>query len=285
MISILNIVFVIAVLLCAGALGLYAYFKFFKQSKPPKRAERTKRAKKRAYADTEYFKQTHLKYSEIRGNRGRFGEYAIYRELTRALNLDETQARFLFNVYLLVRDDETTEIDVMLIHPTGIYVFESKNYSGWIYGKAGEAFWLEIMRGGRKYPFFNPIIQNEVHIKYLSKALARGGFTVNPEDIHPYVVFGNDCVFKNVTFRSKTRANMPIVKLSGLAKHMRNKVSAGTYARVLDAKQISALYDALYPYTQVDDSVKEKHVARIRAKIAKKATTTIAKSAEQNTEN
>ena len=35
-----------------------------------------------------------------------------------------------------------TEIDVLMIYKSGIYVFESKNYGGWIYGDQYEDTWL-----------------------------------------------------------------------------------------------------------------------------------------------
>ena len=41
--------------------------------------------------------------------------------------------KFIFNCYLPKADGETTEVDVILLHESGIYVFESKNYSGWIF--------------------------------------------------------------------------------------------------------------------------------------------------------
>ena len=38
-------------------------------------------------------------------------------------------ASFLFNCYLPMENKETTEIDAIMIHHSGIYVFESKNYA------------------------------------------------------------------------------------------------------------------------------------------------------------
>lgn len=38
------------------------------------------------------------------------------------------------NLYLPKEDGSTTEIDLIMLSETGILVFESKNYSGWIFG-------------------------------------------------------------------------------------------------------------------------------------------------------
>ena len=46
-------------------------------------------------------------------------------------------AKILRNLYIPYGNQEkTTEIDALMIYETGIYVFESKDYSGWIYKRA-----------------------------------------------------------------------------------------------------------------------------------------------------
>jgi hypothetical protein len=64
-------------------------------------------------------------------NEGLCGEYFVYKELR---NLSGTK-KFLFNVYIPknLKQDVSTEIDVIFLHNSGIYVIESKNYSGWIF--------------------------------------------------------------------------------------------------------------------------------------------------------
>ena len=53
--------------------------------------------------------------------RDRFYTYRCLRQLP-------GYKRFLFNCYLPKQDGEKTEIDVIFLHESGIYVFESKNY-------------------------------------------------------------------------------------------------------------------------------------------------------------
>ena len=86
--------------------------------------------KKGRYKKTEYYIQTKNPYGKMRRNKGQQGEFYTYKNL-RPL---KGYKRFLFNCYLPKEDGETTEVDVILLHESGIYVFESKNYSGWIFG-------------------------------------------------------------------------------------------------------------------------------------------------------
>ena len=50
----------------------------------------------------------------------------------------------------------TSEIDVLLLHEKGIFVLESKNYSGWIFGSADQRQWTKSLPGGHKERFYNP---------------------------------------------------------------------------------------------------------------------------------
>ena len=43
----------------------------------------------------------------------------------------------LFIIYVPKYRSETPEADVVLLHPKGIFAFESKSYAGWIFGSQG----------------------------------------------------------------------------------------------------------------------------------------------------
>lgn len=59
----------------------------------------------------------------MRTDVGSYGEYCIFKLLK---SYESQGAKFLFNVYLPKGENETTEIDVLMICSQGIYVFESK---------------------------------------------------------------------------------------------------------------------------------------------------------------
>lgn len=86
-----------------------------------------------------------------------------------------------------------SEIDVLMLHNTGIYVMESKNYSGWIFGSEGQRQWTQTFETGRKERFYNPIMQNRAHVKALSVHLGL------PEDaFRSYIIFSERCELKKV---------------------------------------------------------------------------------------
>ena len=114
--------------------------------------------------------------------------------------MEANGAKFLFNVYIPKGNGETTEIDVLMICSKGIFVFESKNYSGWIFGSESQKNWYQTLPAGRgkshKEHFYNPIMQNHSHIKNL-KYLLDEQFP-----IRSIIVFSDRCTLKSVQIKS-----------------------------------------------------------------------------------
>lgn len=56
---------------------------------------------------------------------------------------------------------EYVQIDCVAINQQGIFVFESKDYSGYIYGDGLHKSWTQVLNYGKtKHQFYNPIRQN-----------------------------------------------------------------------------------------------------------------------------
>lgn len=123
-------------------------------------------------------------------NKGQYGEFLTEYALTND-NL-EGQFAVLKNVYIPVQG-KTTEIDLIMIHEKGIFVFESKNYSGWIFGSTDQLNWTQSLQNGYKNKFYNPIRQNRTHIKALAEYLERP-----VSDFVSYIVFSERCTLKSV---------------------------------------------------------------------------------------
>lgn len=58
----------------------------------------------------------------------------------------------LRNIYVPY-NGKTSEIDVLLLHEKGIFVFGSKNYSGWIFGRLQNAQWTQCLPNKKRIDF------------------------------------------------------------------------------------------------------------------------------------
>lgn len=143
-----------------------------------------------------------------------------------------------------------------MIHPTGLYVLESKNYSGWIFGSDSSKYWTQTLPQGKKCvkeKFLNPVIQNRTHIKYLKKLVAENYSCNN------IVVFSDRCTFKNVTI--DLSADYKVIQRKDLKQTIAEMTEK---ASVISAEQIEYIYNILYPYSQVTEETKRKHIQKIK---------------------
>lgn len=79
-------------------------------------------------------------------------------------------------------DGNTSELDMVVVGPTGVFVIETKNYSGTITGRAEESTWKRTKRSDTSHAyatsFYSPIKQVSTHAYRLSKFLKQNQFFV-----------------------------------------------------------------------------------------------------------
>lgn len=202
------------------------------------------------YETSQYQEQTRNSFFEVFSDKGKNGEY----ELVSSLERLDGYKRFIINCYLPASSGGTSEVDVILLHESGIYVLEEKNYDGWIFGSENQQYWTETFYdghgGSKKYRFYNPIYQNNTHIKNLRRYL-------NDSSLPFYsgIVFSDRCELKKINLSSgkhcvvKCRELLPAIQ--------RNMARMG---QQLTPAKIDELYEKLYPLTQVSEEVKKKHI-------------------------
>ena len=104
------------------------------------------------FKKTIYYQNTNYDYYQVLFDKGLKQEYFIYEYLKDIIKFD---GKFLFNLYIPKNQNETTEIDIILICKKGIFVFESKNYRGLII-KTGFKSLLTINKKKRNIHFIIP---------------------------------------------------------------------------------------------------------------------------------
>jgi hypothetical protein len=84
----------------------------------------------------------------------------------------------------------TTQIDHVIVSRYGIFVVETKNMDGWIFGDEKNPQWTQSIFG-KKYKFQNPLHQNYRHTKALSEFLR-----LDHDKFISIVMFWGECEFK-----------------------------------------------------------------------------------------
>ena len=89
-----------------------------------------------------------------------------------------TRLSFLGKDYIVLNDilikssnGYTSQIDELVLSEYGIFVIETKNYKGWIFGNEKSENWTQVIYK-EKHTFRNPIKQNWSHIYTLKNVLS-----------------------------------------------------------------------------------------------------------------
>lgn len=186
---------------------------------------------------------------KLMDDKGAYGEYLTFNILK---NID---GKILTNLYLPKLKGWTTEVDLVFINSKGIFVIESKNYSGRIYGSSNSKFWMQILKNNQRNKFYNPIFQNRIHINAIKNILK----DVNENDIYSIVVFSERCNIDNVNVSSE---NVKVIKRNYLESTIKD-IMHSNFVKFND-DEVNDLHNKLLRYSDVSEIEKEQHIQNIK---------------------
>lgn len=102
--------------------------------------------------------------------KGRAGESFVSSYLQK---IAERENGYLINDVIIPGDSgKTSQIDHVLFLKKGIFLIETKNYAGTIYGTHNQLEWTQVLAyGNTKNNFYNPVKQNVTHQFRLGKLI------------------------------------------------------------------------------------------------------------------
>lgn len=182
--------------------------------------------------------------------KGLFGEFIV--NIFAKCKFDRNDYHLFKNV-TLPTEDGTTQIDHILVSKFGVFVIETKNLRGWIFGSVNQKMWTQQIFK-HKNLFQNPLHQNHKHCKALQALL-----NLEDHQLHSVVVFIGDSTFKtampdNVTYGV------------GYIRYILSKTEIVLNPRaVLDITKIIE-YGRLQPSLKTN----RDHIQHVKAKITEK---------------
>lgn len=137
-----------------------------------------------------------------------------------------------------------------MVSEYGIFVIETKNYKGWIYGGANSEYWTQNIYG-KKYQLYNPIQQNQGHVRALRRILKD-----LPSDMFISIVaFSRQATLKNRYLDNVVYWNqINRVILSYSQKHM-------------SAEQVQRTFNTLLEANNTSKDSRKQHVHNVRGQI------------------
>lgn len=189
----------------------------------------------------------------IAERKGVLGEYKIDIQLSQL----PKDYKYL-NDLLLVNSKAKSgfsQIDHVVISPYGIFVIETKNYQGIIYGERDSKTWL--VNG--KFKMMNPFIQNYGHIEALKKFVDKH----HHELFISIVSFTKRCTFKVGTEYRKIGSNELLVYDVELSEYINRKIAVIKLLNkqpLLSLQDIFKIYKDLFKANITDPNIRKKHI-------------------------
>lgn len=142
----------------------------------------------------------------------------------------------------------TTQIDHVLVSEYGIFVVETKNIRGWIYGSPENDKWTQSIYGKKKQ-FQNPLKQNYRHIRCLAEYL------VIDQGLFRSVVF----FIGDAKFKTPMPSNVLNSGIIPYVKSFSNKCLEPTQVTDIEAKLLALKSDPSLTKRSHLDSLRDWH--------------------------
>lgn len=177
--------------------------------------------------------------------KGKRGEARVARRLRR-INQDSCR---VFNDLLIQTSGTSAQIDHVVVSRGGIFVIETKNYSGWIHGSDRSEYWTQTIYSW-KNRFRNPVKQNWAHVYTLKEVLKDFG----PLPFHPIVVFAGSGELMNVYSR------IPVIYPEDLLR----TIDYASVEPVLSTEQMRQVAHRIEAVSIRGRKERRQHAARVR---------------------
>lgn len=174
--------------------------------------------------------------------RGIWGEFQV----KLVLGKNKPDKKYVINNLMVVNEGKSSQIDHLVINRTGIFVIETKNYSGRIYGQEDQKEWTQVLKYGKvKNKFYNPIKQNRTHVYALSKVIGR-----------------SDCFISIIVF-PKARLMTPTTTDVGYIGNVRRRIKQQT-KEVFSIEEMNSIYSKLLECKNNPQITTAEHVQSIK---------------------
>ena len=180
--------------------------------------------------------------------KGIIGESIVAKQLDK---LNNTEYKAINN--LLVKTKKgTSQIDHVIVSIYGIFVIETKNYNGWIFGNENSEYWTQIIYKV-KYKFRNPIKQNWAHIYALKEILSE----YKGINYFPIIVFTGSSELKGID------SNVPVVYDHEVLNTVMDKIDSQN----ISYENMISIFDLLIRINIKDRNIEKDHVHNIKKNI------------------
>ncbi len=180
--------------------------------------------------------------------RGSIGENRVSRILS---TLPENY--HLIDNVIIPSQTGTTQIDHVVVSPYGIFVIETKNYTGWVFGSENSYHWKETFRTTGRTFFRNPVKQNWAHVYALAELLE-----LDKNVFIPVVVFSDSSSLG-------VQSSVPVIYMSQLKDFV-----LCHQQEILSIEEVERIAERVYRANLTGDGNEALHIQGVKDNIERK---------------
>ena len=173
-----------------------------------------------------------------------------------------TRLNFVGKEYIVLKDilikssnGYTSQIDELVLSEYGLFVIETKNYKGWIFGNEKAENWTQVIYK-EKHTFRNPIKQNWSHI-YALKSLLSDYPNIK---YHPIVVFSGNATLKSI------ESSVPVIYSNRLNSTIRRL----SFEKCLSIDEVNKIQTILESSELKERNARKEHIKNIKQNVREK---------------
>ncbi|MFB5088114.1 nuclease-related domain-containing protein [Psychrobacillus sp. PGGUH221] len=221
--------------------------------------------KRESQEEVSVTKNIDLKKKKLNVTSTRIGELGEYKVNIQLEQLPKNN-KYLSDVLIsnLHAKSGYSQIDHVIFTTYAIFVIETKNYSGTIYGDRSRGQWS--VNG--KFSLMNPFNQNYGHIQAIKAVLE----TVDEKQFVSMVSFTKRCTFKVNEELRKIQSNDLIVYDTELSEFIRRKINILKLQNkepLFSNEELQDLYNKLKNANITASEIRDKHVEKLKNKDSK----------------
>lgn len=168
-----------------------------------------------------------------------------------ALGNNKPNEKYVINNLMIANEGKSSQIDHIVINRTGIFVIETKNYSGRIYGLENQKEWTQVLNYGKvKHQFYNPILQNRTHIYALGNIIGK-----------------KDCFISIIVFpkaQLMTNTSTEVGYIGNIRRRYKEQRKI-----IFTIEEINSIYNQLMEYKKNPPVTNHEHIREIKQMIHK----------------
>ena len=172
--------------------------------------------------------------------RGVEGEASVIRRI--GLTVEGEQ--YVINNFIFCVGEKSCQIDHIVINQNGVFIIETKNYSGAVYGSEQDSYWTQKL-GRQTNRIYSPVKQNASHVYNLSRVLSKHIYLTS------LVVF-----VQNNTQNIRASNVIPL-------RVLKQRLALPSKIKPYTAQQMREIYEEILSVRNLDIT-NEEHVAGIK---------------------